>query len=75
MNEYDGRAIIRKVKQNPRISAAKIAAELKNDLDVNVCTGTVRNFLRSTGYHGRVARGKYFVSKANRKKRLEFAKK
>jgi transposase len=47
INEYDGRAIIRKVKQNPRISAAKTAEELKNDLDVNVCTGTVRNFLRS----------------------------
>jgi hypothetical protein len=50
------------VKQNPRISAAKIAAELKNDLDVNVCTGTVSNFLRSRGFHGRLARRKYFVS-------------
>jgi transposase len=34
INEYDGRAIIWKVKQNPRISADKTAAELKNDLDV-----------------------------------------
>jgi hypothetical protein len=60
------------VKHNPGISAAKTAAELKNDLDVN---GTVRNFLRSRGYHGRVARRKYFESEAYRKKRLEFAKK
>jgi hypothetical protein len=63
------------VKQNQRISATKVTAELKDDLDVNVCTGTVRNSLRSRRYHGRVARRKYFVSEANRKKRLEFAKK
>ena len=34
----------------------------------------MRNFLRNKEYHGRVARKKYFVSEANRKKRLEFAK-
>jgi transposase len=32
IKEYDGRAIIRKVKQNPRVSAAKIAANLKTTL-------------------------------------------
>jgi predicted ATP-grasp superfamily ATP-dependent carboligase len=63
------------VKQNQRISAEEVAAELKNDLDVNVRTGTVHNFLRSRGFHGRVARRKHFVSEANRKKTLEFAKK
>jgi hypothetical protein len=56
------------VKQIPRINVVKVAAELKNDLDVNVCTGTVRNFLRSRGYHGKVARRKYFESEAKGRK-------
>ena len=34
----------------------------------------VRSFLRSQRYHGRAIHNKYFVSEANRKKRLQFAK-
>ena len=47
---------------------------LKRQLNLNVCDSTLRNFLRKTGYHGRVARRKYYVIERNRKKRLEFAK-
>ncbi|CAK9827588.1 Transposable element Tcb1 transposase [Anthophora retusa] len=74
INEYDRRLIIRKVKQNPRITAKQIATELKNNNGIDVSASTVRDYLRSSEYHGRVARKKYFVNETNRKKRLEFAK-
>lgn len=73
-NEYVGRIIIRKVKQNPHISAEKIAAELRNNNGISVCASTVRNFLRSNEYHGRVTRKKYFVSEANQVEKVEICK-
>lgn len=72
-NDHTGRVIIRMVKQNPKISAIKIVEHLKNNLNTDISVSTVRSFLRNQGYHGRVARRKYFVSEANRKKRLLFA--
>lgn len=74
IDEHVGRIIIRKIKRNPRISAEKIVAELQQYNEINVCASTVRNFLRSNEYHGRVARKKFYVSETNRKKRLEFAR-
>lgn len=74
IDEYSGRAIIRKIKINPHISAPKIAADLETDLGISVCDSTVRNYLRRSEYHGRIARRKYFVSKINKQKRLDFAK-
>lgn len=55
----DQRYIFRKIKENPKISAPKIAAELANILAVNVSPSTVRNCLRNNEFHSRVARKKY----------------
>lgn len=74
INQRVGRSIIRMIKENPRISAVKIVEYLKNNLSIELSTSTVRSFLRCQGFHGRVARKKYFVSETNRKKRLQFAK-
>lgn len=68
------RSIVRKIKDNPRMSAPKIADELRNNLQITVSDETVRNVLRENNYHGRTPRRKPLISETNRKKRLLFAK-
>lgn len=68
------RKIIRKIKVNPKLSASNIAADLNATCNKRICPETVRNVLRTAGYHGRIARRKPYISKINRKKRIEFAK-
>lgn len=65
--------IIRSVKQNPKISAPKIAVNVAEATGVAISAQTVRNVLHSDDYHGRVARKKSFISAANKVKRLNFA--
>ncbi|KAJ4430280.1 hypothetical protein ANN_22492 [Periplaneta americana] len=69
INEYSGRAIMRKIKKNPHISAA----ELQYDLGISVCNSTIRNYLSSSECHGRIDHRKYYISKVNKSKRLDFA--
>lgn len=65
--------IIRQVKKNPKISAPTIAANVGETLGVQLSAQTIRNVLIEDDYHGRNARKKAFVSKANRIKRTTFA--
>ena len=74
LNQYNDRIIVRLIKKNPTLSACEITNELINGLSANISTSTVRNYLRTHGYHGRVARRKYFINEQSRKKRLEFGK-
>lgn len=69
INEYSGRAMIRKIKKDPHISAA----ELQYDLGISVCNSTIRNCLRSSECLGRIDHRKYYISKVNKSKRLDFA--
>lgn len=73
INKYTGRTIIRNVVKNPRISAPKLAAAVKNAINTDVSSSTVRRFLYKNGYRGRTARRKFYVSETNARKRLEFA--
>jgi transposase len=63
--------ILDKVAVNPRISAAKIALELKEEQKIVVSDQTVRNCLNSRGYHGRSACRKPLLSLKNKKIRYE----
>ena len=74
INEREKRKIIRKVKENPRLSASTLAAEFREESGKNVSTQTVRRLLKEDGYNGRVAIKKPYISEINRKKRLTFAK-
>ena len=74
INEREKRKIIRKVKENPRLSASTLAAEFREESGKNVSTQTVRRLLKENGYNGRVAIKKPYISEINRKKRLTFAK-
>lgn len=74
LSTVEKRQIIRKVKQNPQISASTIVAGLAEASGSNVSTEIVRRVLHKSGYKNRVARQKPFISSVNRKKRQEFSK-
>lgn len=74
LSESDERLIVRKVRNNPKVSVPKLTAEVSKDINRSVSTETVRRVLRKSNLHGRVARRKPFISAVNQKKRLEFAK-
>lgn len=67
------RIIIREIKTNPKVSAPKLCSNIATAHNVHVSSQTVRNIIKQEGYHGRVARKKFYVNKVNRKKRLDFA--
>ena len=56
------------------MSAHKVAADLQALYGIVINPETIRRVIRSAGYHGRVARKKFFVIEKNRKFRLAFAK-
>lgn len=74
LSDREERVIIRKVKNNPKLSAPKLATEVLNECGKKVCPETIRRVIRRSGYNGRIARKKPYISEVNRKKRLQFAK-
>ncbi|XP_055903333.1 uncharacterized protein LOC129939369 [Eupeodes corollae] len=69
------RKVVRKVVENPKQSAIKLAAELQSFESITVHPETVRRVLKRSGLSSRVARKKPLISSKNRIKRLEYAKK
>lgn len=74
LNDREKRRLVRKIKENPRLSAPRLASELLEERGKKVHPETIRRTLRQHGYNGRVARRKPFINEANRRKRLNFAK-
>jgi len=70
----DERFVVREITKDPHTSAPMISDELKKR-GVSVSVSTARRILKRSGFHGRVPRKKFFVSEANIKKRLQFARK
>ncbi|GFS66459.1 transposable element Tc1 transposase [Trichonephila inaurata madagascariensis] len=73
LSDCDSRAIVRKVKKNPKISAPKLEDQIATTSGKKVHPETVRRILRSGGYNGRVSSRKPFISSVNQQKRLDFA--
>ncbi|GBL89087.1 hypothetical protein AVEN_255224-1 [Araneus ventricosus] len=73
-SESEERWIVRQVHINPRTSAVKLTLKCKSRFWKSVNPETIRNVLKKHKYHGRVPRRKPYISKANRKARLAFAK-
>ncbi|XP_065363321.1 uncharacterized protein LOC135956697 [Calliphora vicina] len=73
-NATDERYIVRKIRQNPKLSAPKLATEVKNELNKTCSAETIRRVLRKHDFNGRVARKKPFINKKNQAARLKFAK-
>ena len=64
---------MRKVKENPRLSAKKIADEVATGIRKACSASTIHRVLRSHDFHGRVPLKKPFVSLKNKSSRLAFA--
>ncbi|GFY46623.1 hypothetical protein TNIN_281431 [Trichonephila inaurata madagascariensis] len=72
-HKLSDRAIVRKEKKNPKISAPKLADQIATASGKKVHPETFRRILRSGGYNGRVSSKKPFISSVNQQKRLDFA--
>lgn len=72
-NAYEERWIVRKIKENSKLSAPRLTQEVEKYLKKTVNPETVRRVLRKNGFYGRTARNKPYVNEKNRKKRLKFA--
>lgn len=75
LNTHDERSLLRKIKENPKLTAKQMSTDLSATLGTTVSDSTVRRTLKSNGIHGRIMRRKPFISVKNRKARLEYAKK
>jgi hypothetical protein len=62
-----------KMKNNPKLSAVKLAAETEYHLHKKVNPEIVRRVLRQNDFHGRVGRKWSFISHKNQKVQMEFA--
>ncbi|CAK9832656.1 Transposable element Tc1 transposase [Anthophora retusa] len=75
LSGIDNQFICREIKINPGINIKNLTTEISNRIKgKNISVETIRRTLRKEEYHGRVARKKPYISKANREKRLQFAK-
>ncbi|GFW35539.1 HTH_Tnp_Tc3_2 domain-containing protein [Trichonephila clavipes] len=63
-----------KCEKNPKISAPKLTNDAKNNFAKACNPETIHRVLQKAGYYGRNMRRKPFVSKVNRKNRIDFAK-
>lgn len=72
-NPTDERYIVRKIRENPKLSAPKIANEVEAELGKSCHPETIRRVLREHDFNGRIARKKPFISAKNQKCRLKFA--
>ena len=66
----DDRQILKEVQKNCKVSAR----EIKDTLNLDISETTIKRRIRETGLGGYVARSKPYISPANRKKRVAFAK-
>lgn len=69
------RVIQRKIKTDRRKSSLAVKMELETELNITVSTSTIRWRAHEIGLYGRVARKKPYVSRVNRGKRVQYARK
>ena len=68
------RIIQRKIKTNRRKSSTSVKTELQTELNITISETTIRRQAHEIGLYGRVVRKKPYLNKANRGKRLEYAR-
>ena len=71
---HTDRIIQRKIKTDRRKSSTSVKAELQTELNITISETTIRRRAHEIGLYGRVARKKPYLTKANRGKRLEYAR-
>ncbi|XP_053968350.1 uncharacterized protein LOC128869773 [Anastrepha ludens] len=55
-DERDERLIVRKIKENPMLSASKLLNEVQQEVGKSCCVETVRRVLREKDFNRRIAR-------------------
>ena len=73
-NNSTNRIIQRKIKTDRRKSLISIKAEFQTELNITISETTIRRRAHEIGLYGLVARKKPYLNKANREKRLEYAR-
>lgn len=73
LNQRAQRTVVKKVRQNPKISSSTLAGDVAEECGITVTPRTIRNYLKKDGFNSRSPRRKFFVSKVNKQKRIEFA--
>ena len=71
---HTDRIIQRQIKTDRRKSSTSVKAELQTELNITSPETTIRRRAHEIGLYGRVARKKPYLNKANRGKRLEYAR-
>ena len=74
LNKRDERFILKRVRENPRLSVPQLRPLVENVAGKMMSDQTVRRALWKHGYHGRIPRKRPYVNKVNRRNRLSFAK-
>ena len=72
--ERENRCLTRLVKENRRSSAKTLAKKWSASISKTVSKRTTRRRLKSSGYYGRQAHKKPFISTKNHKKMMQWAK-
>ena len=70
----DDRALVKMSLQNRRLTSTELKRKLKDSLEVECSSRTVRRRLDNAGLHGRVARKKPLLTSRHRAIRLKWAK-
>ena len=74
LSEREERSVLRKIKQNPRLSASTLAASVREEFGKQISANTIRIIMKKEGFNGRVCRKKPYINEVNRKKRQHFPK-
>lgn len=75
LTERDEKFIVKKININPKAKISDLTKTVSTMIERPISEETVKRVLRRRGYNGRISRKKPFISKVNRNKRFEFAKK
>ncbi|XP_078050777.1 uncharacterized protein LOC144477163 [Augochlora pura] len=74
LTKREENVIVLEIKKDPTISAPKLATLVVDNFGKQVQPELCRGILRENNFHGRIPRKEPFVSKVNKQKRLNFAK-
>ena len=75
LTKREENTVVREIKKNPRISGPKVATLVADSFKKQVHPELCRRILRENDFYGPIPQKKPFISKINKQKRLNFAKK
>ncbi|KAJ4431341.1 hypothetical protein ANN_19938 [Periplaneta americana] len=74
LTEREDHSILKKIKENLRLNATKLAACVLEEFSKQVGAEIIRRDLRKEWFNGRVCRTKPYINEINKRMRLQFAR-